>query len=174
MWHRQIRDCTGCSAPCQGMLSPREDAQHQGGMLSPKGRNIQRDGRPQGGMLSSWEGCSAPGEMLSTRQDGSSSPALQPTCPRGMGCLATTAHGSHPPQEWDVVPTVGGRMWKSHLQNPTDAFPPLILQLHSLLFSVCPHAHPLAPAGPEGLECWKRSWGCRDTSSAGGSSEPLR
>ncbi|XP_050830490.1 uncharacterized protein LOC108962423 [Serinus canaria] len=111
-------------------------------MPSPRGR---WDAQPQG-MPGPEAGCSAPGGMLSSQAGRVT--ALLPSWDGMLGYCTWI-----PPQQWDVVPTAGGRMWKRHLPNPTDAFPPLVLQLCSLLpgqgsslgwlwQQPCPCAHP--------------------------------
>lgn len=74
----------------RGMLGPKRGCSVLRWNAQPQGKEvpIQGDAWPQGGMLSSWGGC------LALRQDGLSSPASQPWCPCGMGCLPT-ACGSH-------------------------------------------------------------------------------
>lgn len=133
----------------RGMLGPKRGCSVLRWNAQPQGKEvpIQGDVWPQGGMLSSWGYAQLLGGMLSTQAGWFSFPTITALVPLWDGMLADCTWIS--PQEWDVVPTVGGRVWKSHLQNPLGAFPHLVLQLPS----------PLCPGRGRGDAPWAGS-GC--------------
>lgn len=159
---KQRRDVPGGSgAAAPGMLLGTGTARDNEPGMWPQGDEglHKAAGLRARGMLSIKVGCPAPrGGMLSTQTRRLIFPsitALVPSWDGMLGCCTWI-----PLQEWDVVLTVGGRMWKSHLQKPTAAFP----SFHSLVLSAqakvvlpgqqpCPSAHPLAPPGQEHLTC---------------------
>lgn len=110
--HREMRDCR---ARCQGMLSPKRGCSASRWDDQPKGRRSTPRGMPGPKV-----GCSAPGGDAQH-----SGRMAYPPQHHGLGALMSVWDGMLgyctwiSPQERDGVPTVRGRMCKSHLQNPT-------------------------------------------------------